>query len=93
MNIYFLYSPQMYRILQRAYGTSHHNRDILAVFTGNKVRYTIPIYFEPERSVLGNTLEIELDLSSLATERLEVKKIGLSPLYKTIIVPEVKLLT
>jgi hypothetical protein len=69
------------------------------------VRYSIPIWFENERKVFGNSLELEFDLSALATGKFVLKKEGLrhghqpccddpTPYYiKSYMVPEVKLLT
>ena len=90
--------------LSRAYSASH-SRDITAFFNKNSVRYSIPIYFDDEKALFGNVLELEFDLSALASNKFVLKKEGRSfghgsccdepPLvyYKSILTPELKLLT
>jgi hypothetical protein len=94
----------LYSISGRAYSSSH-SRDITAFFNKNSVRYSIPIHFEDERALFGNVLELEFDLSALATNKFVLKKEGRvvghasccdenPPLYfKSFLSPEVKLLT
>jgi hypothetical protein len=94
----------MLKTIRRAY-SSAHNRDATAFFSENTVRYSIPIWFDNERKLFGNSLEIEFDLGALATGKFILKKEELRhghqpccevpvPYYvKSYLVPEVKLLT
>jgi hypothetical protein len=55
----------MNRVFKRFYG---HDRTIQCLITKNSVIYKIPIYFEEEQKVLGNYLELQLDLNFLQKE-------------------------
>lgn len=93
----------MFRVLRRTVST-HHSRDINCVFEKNRVTYSIPLYYPGERALFGNTLELQIDLSSLATGKYVIKKGGErpshtpscadpAPFLKSYLVPELKLLT
>lgn len=93
----------MFRCLARSYSSSH-SRDITAFFNKNSVKYSIPIYFDEERQLFGNVLELEFDLSALSTNKFVLKKEGRvvghasccepPPMYyKSFLTPELKLLT
>ena len=47
--------------------SSTHSRDISCFFSGNKVTYSIPIHFAPEKEAFGSVLDIVIDLSGLQT--------------------------
>lgn len=94
----------MLRCFARRLYSSSHSRDITAFFDKNSVKYSIPIYFDEERQLFGNVLELEFDLSALSTNRFVLKKEGRvvghasccdpAPVYfKSFMTPEVKLLT
>jgi hypothetical protein len=51
----------MLRSFRRLY-SSMHIRDVNAFFDGNHVTYSIPIIYETERQILGNTLNIKINL-------------------------------
>jgi hypothetical protein len=98
----------MFRCLARRLYSSSHSRDITAFFNKNSVKYSIPIYFDEERQLFGNVLELEFDLSASAaaasTNKFVLKKEGRivghasccepPPMYyKSFLTPELKLLT
>ena len=91
----------MLRCFARRLYSSSHSRDITAFFHKNSVKYSIPIYFDEERKLFGNVLELEFDLSALSTKRFVLKKDvricgeGDPPplYYKSFLTPEVKVLS
>lgn len=94
----------MFRCIAKRLYSSSHSRDITAFFHKNSVKYSIPIYFDEERQLFGNVLELEFDLSALTTNKFVLKKEGKvvghatccdpAPMYfKSFLTPEVKLLT
>jgi hypothetical protein len=51
----------MLRSFRRLY-SAMHIRDVNAFFDGNHVTYSIPIIYEAERKILGNTLNLKINL-------------------------------
>lgn len=86
----------MLHTLRRAY-SSTHSRDITAFFNKRTVKYCIPMYDQEERALFGDVLEVEFELSSVASKKFVLKKeerlsLGSCPTFKSYLVPEVKLL-
>jgi hypothetical protein len=86
----------MLHTLRRAY-SSTHSRDITAFFNKRTVKYSIPMYGEDERALFGDVLDVEFELSSVASKKFVLKKVerpslGSSSSFKSYLMPEVKLL-
>jgi len=86
----------MLNTLRRAY-SSTHNRDITAFFNKGTVKYSIPMWDQEEKALFGDVLDVEFELSSVASKKFVLKKVerpslGSSSTFKSYLVPEVKLL-